>query len=161
MKTLSSSKGIGGQLTDFRKLVEGSRKITFVGSAGFCTPFAELMAYVIRDSGKELKFVPDARLEDTRSIVSTPSGMQLRDPTDFHADTVVLLGGLAMPKIGIEPARAKELVDMIQEGSEKSLIIGVCFQSIFQNQNWTDTIDFDYIIDADLTNEVKQVRADL
>lgn len=156
MKVLSTSKGIGGQLTDFRKLVEGSQSITFVGSAGFCTPFAELMAYVIRGSGKELKFVPDARLEDAMSIISMPSGMQLGEPADFHADTVVLLGGLAMPKIGVEPARAKELVDRILEGSEKKLIVGVCFQSIFQNQNWPDAIEFDYIIDADLTNEIRQ-----
>jgi hypothetical protein len=157
MKTLNTSKGVGGQLTDFRKLVEDSRKITFVGSAGFCTPFAELMAYVIRDSGKEMKFAPDARLEDAMSIISTPSGMQLGEFSDFHADTVVLLGGLAMPKIGVEPGKAKELVDRILEGSEKKLIIGVCFQSIFQNQNWPDTIDFDYIIDADLTNRLLEV----
>ncbi|WP_292464445.1 DUF2124 domain-containing protein [Methanolobus sp.] len=156
MKVLSTSKGIGGQLTDFRKLVDGSRTITFVGSAGFCTPFAELMAYVIRGSDREMKFVPDTGLEDARSIVSTPSGMQLGEPADFHADTVVLLGGLAMPKIGVEPLKAKEMIDSILEGSEKKLILGVCFQSIFQNQNWTDTIDFDYIVDADLTSEVKQ-----
>lgn len=101
--------------------------------------------------------MPDARLEDARSIVSTPSGMQLGESVDFRADTVVLLGGLAMPKIGVEPGKAKELVDRILEGSEKKLIIGVCFQSIFQNQNWPDTIDFDYIIDADLTNRLLEV----
>ncbi|MDN5310966.1 MAG: hypothetical protein PWP14_2360 [Methanolobus sp.] len=157
MKTLNTSKGIGGQLTDFRKLVENSKRITFVGSAGFCTPFAELMAYVIRGSGREMKFVPDARLEGARSIVSTPSGMQLGEPTDFHADTVVLLGGLAMPKISIEPVKAKELVDSICEGAEKRLIIGVCFQSIFQNQNWPETIEFDYVIDADLTNRLLEM----
>jgi hypothetical protein len=156
MKVMSTSKGIGGQLTDFRKLVEASKRITFVGSAGFCTPFAELMAYVIRSSAMEMNFVPDARLEDARSIISMPSGMQLGEPADFHADTVVLLGGLAMPKIGTEPVKAKEVIDSILEGSEKKLIIGVCFQSIFQNQNWPDTIDFDFIIDADLTSEVKQ-----
>ena len=119
MKVLSTSKGIGGQLTDFRKLVEASKRITFVGSAGFCTPFAELMAYVIRGSSMEMNFVPDARLEDARSIISTPSGMQLGELADFHADTVVLLGGLAMPKIGIE-VKAKEIIDSILEASEKS-----------------------------------------
>jgi hypothetical protein len=101
--------------------------------------------------------VPDARLEDARSIISTPSGMQLGEQADFHADTVILLGGLAMPKIGVEPLKAKELVDRILEGSEKKMIIGVCFQSIFQNQNWPDTIDFDFIIDADQTNQLLEM----
>ncbi|WP_370575837.1 DUF2124 family protein [Methanomethylovorans sp.] len=156
MKTLSTSKGIGGQLTDFRKLSRDSNRIAFIGTAGFCTPFAELMAFVIRDTGKDLKFIPDLRLNDARSIVPNACGMQLGEPVDFHADTVVLLGGLAMPKIGVEPAKMKATVDSILEGSDKKLIVGVCFQSIFQNQQWTDIISFDYIIDADLTSELKQ-----
>ena len=44
MEVLNSSKGLGGQLADFRKLVEGSKKISFIGTPGFCTPFAELMS---------------------------------------------------------------------------------------------------------------------
>jgi hypothetical protein len=156
MKTLSTSKGIGGQLTDFRKLVRESSVIAFIGTAGFCTPFAELMAFVIRDTGKDMKFIPGLVLGDARSIVSTACGMQLGGPVDFHADTVILLGGLAMPKIGVEPAEAKVAVDSILEGSGKKLIIGVCFQSIFHTQKWPDTIDFDFIIDADLTSELKQ-----
>jgi len=156
MKTLSTSKGIGGQLTDFRKLARDSNRIAFIGTAGFCTPFAEMMAFVIRDTGKDMKFIPGLRLDDARSIVPNACGMQLGEPVDFHADTVVLLGGLAMPKIGVESAEAKAAIDSILEGSGTKLIIGVCFQSIFQNQKWPDTIDFDFIIDADLTSELKQ-----
>jgi hypothetical protein len=156
MKTLNTSKGIGGQLIDFRKLVRESSVIAFIGTAGFCTPFAELMAFVIRDTGREMKFIPDLRLDDARSIVPTACGMQLGHPVDFHADTVVLLGGLAMPKMGVEPAEAKAAVDSILEGSGKKLIIGVCFQSIFNTQKWPDIINFGYIIDADLTSELKQ-----
>ncbi|WP_407356267.1 DUF2124 family protein [Methanolobus sp. WCC5] len=157
MKIISTSKGIGGQLTEFRKLVESSEKITFVGTAGFCTPFAELMAFVLRKTDKQMKFMPDLKFEDARSIVSTPHGMQIGEPTAPHADTVVLLGGLAMPKTGIDVAAMKEMADRIVDGSENKLIIGVCFQSVFQEMKWTEFIDFDYIIDADLTNQVLEI----
>lgn len=45
MKLISTSKGIGGQLAFLRELVKGSESVVFMGSPGFCTPFAELLAY--------------------------------------------------------------------------------------------------------------------
>ncbi|MDG6243235.1 MAG: DUF2124 domain-containing protein [Methanolobus sp.] len=157
MKVLNSSQGIGGQLTDFRKLVESSERITFIGTAGFCTPFAELMAYVLRNSDKQMTFIPGLSFDDARSIVSTSHGMQLGDPVDPHADTIVLLGGLAMPKTGVELTQIKDLIDQVLENSEKKLIIGVCFQSVFEKMKWLESIDFDYIIDADLNNNLLEV----
>ncbi|WP_094228345.1 DUF2124 domain-containing protein [Methanolobus psychrotolerans] len=154
MEIISTSKGIGGQLTEFRKLVNDSKRITFIGTVGFCTPFAELMAFVLRKMDKQMAFMPDLSFEKARSIISTPHGMQLGESADPHADTIVLLGGLAMPKTGTEVAAMKEMADRILDGSENKLIIGVCFQSVFQKMKWTESIDFDYIIDADLTNRL-------
>ncbi|MEZ5336136.1 MAG: DUF2124 domain-containing protein [Methanolobus sp.] len=157
MEIISTSKGIGGQLTEFRKLVNNSKKITFIGTAGFCTPFAELMAFVMRGTDKEMVFLPNLRSDQARSIISSSHGMQLGDIADPAADTIVLLGGLAMPKIGVEPEKMKGLVDELLKDAEKKMIIGVCFQSMLINQKWPEMIDFDYIIDADLTNEVKKL----
>ena len=157
MEIISTSKGIGGQLTEFRKLVNDSKKITFIGTVGFCTPFAELMAFVLRETDKKLVFLPDLRSDEARMIVSSSHGMQLGDKTEPSADTVVLLGGLAMPKIGVEPEKMKGFVDDLLMDAEKKLIIGVCFQSMLINCNWPGFIDFDYIIDADMTNEVKKI----
>ncbi len=157
MEIISTSKGIGGQLTEFRKLVTDSRKITFIGTVGFCTPFAELMAFVLRGTDKEMVFLPDLRSDDARLIVPSSHGMQLGDKADPSADTVVLLGGLAMPKIGVEPEKMKELVNEVLRDADKKLVIGVCFQSMLINCKWPGSIDFDYIIDADLTNEVKEL----
>ncbi|TGC09120.1 DUF2124 domain-containing protein [Methanolobus halotolerans] len=157
MKAINTTQGIGGQLTEFRKLVEKSEKITFVGTAGFCTPFAELMAFVLRKSDKQMTFIPDLKFEEARSIISTSHGMQVGDSADPRADTVVLLGGLAMPKTGIEAGKMKEMTDRILDGSGRRLIIGICFQSIFQKMDWPDFIDFDYIIDADMTNQVLKI----
>jgi hypothetical protein len=49
----------------------------------------------------------------------TPEGMQLGEPTDAHADVIVLLGGLTMPKTGINPEKANEIARKVLENSEK------------------------------------------
>ena len=157
MKVLKTTKGIGGQLTGFRELIKDSNNITFIGSPGFCTPFAELLSFVIRGTGKRMVFVPSLKYESAKSIVATEDGMQLGENIDPSADTVVLLGGVAMPKMGIDPADMNNMVTKILENSENKLIIGVCFQSVFQEQEWDNYIDFDYIIDSDLTNSSLEV----
>lgn len=154
MKTLNNSKGIGGLLTGFRQLVGESNKITFIGTPGFCSPFAQLMAYVLRGTDKKITFIPNLEFDSARSVVPTSHGMQLGETTDAHADTVVLLGGLAIPKIGIDPKTMSEMVARVLENAKQKLIIGICFQSIFEEQKWTEHINFDYIVDSDLSVDV-------
>jgi hypothetical protein len=155
MALINTSQGVGGILNSFRGLVEGAEKITFVGTPGFCTPFAELLGFVVRD--RELAFISSQDFEKARSIFMDCEGMQLGEITDAHADAVILLGGLAMPKIGISPEKAKEVASKILEGSVKGKIIGVCFQSAFMQQKWDEIINFDYIINSDLAVEVLEV----
>ncbi|AYK13814.1 MAG: DUF2124 family protein [Methanosarcina flavescens] len=155
MPIINTSQGVGGILNSFRSLVEGAGRITFVGTPGFCTPFAELLGFVVRD--RELAFISSQDFEKARSIFMDYEGMQLGKLTDPHADVVVLLGGLAMPKIGITPEKAKEVARKILEGSEKGKIVGVCFQSAFMQQKWDEIINFDYIINSDLAVEVLEV----
>lgn len=152
MPIINTSQGVGGILNSFKSLVEGAGRITFVGTPGFCTPFAELLGFVVRD--RELAFISSQDFEKARSIFMDYEGMQLGKLTDPHADVVVLLGGLSMPKIGITPEKAKEVAREILEGSEKGKIIGVCFQSAFTQQKWDEIINFDYIINSDLAVEV-------
>lgn len=49
----------------------------------------------------------------------TPEGMQLGELTDAHANLIVLLGGLAMPKTGLHPGKADEIARKVLENSEK------------------------------------------
>jgi hypothetical protein len=151
MEVINNANGIGGLLTSFRGLVKDSKRIMFIGTTGFCTPFAELMAYVVRDAPIEVGFIPDIRHHEAKSIVSTPSGMQIGDEIDYHADTVVLLGGLAMPKMKIDVDDIKKNLEDILEGAENTTVIGICFQSMFDTQCWIGPIDFDYIIDSDMS----------
>ncbi|MDR6223546.1 DUF2124 domain-containing protein [Methanococcoides alaskense] len=157
MVTIDSSSGVGGLLTSFRKLAKDSNKIMFIGTAGFCTPFAELMAYVIRDTNIEIGFIPETRPEEAREIIKTPFGMQIGDNIDFHADTIVLLGGLSMPKMGIDINDMKTTIEKVFENTENRTTIGVCFQSAFENQCWIGPIEFDHIIDSHLS--IKTLKA--
>ena len=146
MKEISTSSGLGGILNAFRDITKESKRITFVGTPGFCTPFAELIAYPIRDAGKEMAFVANLGFDDAKRIVFTSHGMQLADNVDAAADTVVILGGLAMPKISVDVNALKSMIDRIL--GDGGLTIGVCFMSIFEQAGWYDAIDFDYVIDT-------------
>jgi len=75
MEKLQDVKGLGGMLNGFRDLVKDDEKIAFVGSPGFCTPFALFLGYPVRE--KELAFVPGLAREKTRQIVATEYGMEL------------------------------------------------------------------------------------
>jgi hypothetical protein len=152
VEVINTSQGVGGILNSFKGLVEDAQKITFVGTPGFCTPFAELIGFAVRD--KELAFISSQDFEKARSIFMDNEGMQLGELTDSQADVIVLLGGLAMPKIGVSPEKAKEISRKVLEGSNKGKIIGICFQSAFMNQKWDEIIDFDYIISSDIAVKV-------
>ncbi|MGB9927870.1 MAG: DUF2124 family protein [Methanosarcina sp.] len=155
MQIINKSQGAGGILNSFKGLIEGAEKITFMGTPGFCTPFAELLGFVARD--RKLAFIPGLDFEKGRTLLMTPEGMQLGELTDAHADVVVLLGGLAMPRIGVSAANAKEIATKVIEKSSKGKIIGFCFQSMFMQQKWDEVIAFNYIINADLSVEVLEV----
>ncbi len=146
MKEISTSSGLGGILNAFRNITKESKRITFVGTPGFCAPFAELIAYPIRDAGKEMAFVANLDFDDAKRIVYTSHGMQMAENTDATADTVAVLGGLAMPKISVDVYALKSMIDRILGGD--GMLIGVCFMSIFELAGWYDILDFDYMIDT-------------
>jgi hypothetical protein len=152
MKLVEKNLALGGILNPFRRLVKDSKKITFVGSPGFCLPFAELLSYVIAKEKKEIAFVPNLEYEKAKKIMFTPYGMQLSDNVDPRADTVVVLGGLAIPNIGVNIDEMRKLTDRITDG--KGLKIGVCFMSIFERSGWLEKMDFDYMINSNIENEL-------
>jgi hypothetical protein len=150
MKQIEMSEGIGGMLTAFRKLARGSKKITFIGCPGWCNPFAELLGYVLRDSGKEIVFIPNLRKDMAAKVEMTCYGMQLGEKADPSSDTVVLLGGLAMPKLEVDVNGLKGLIEEITDGYAERQVFGVCIGGVFQKAGWDKLIDFDYLVDADM-----------
>lgn len=147
MEKIQDINGLGGMLNGFRDLVADDKKIAFVGSAGFCTPFALFLGYPVRE--KELVFLPGLALDKARRIVPTEYGMELGGPASADADVVVILGGMAMPKIGVSPEEMKKFLEMM---SYKKLI-GVCFMSIFERSGWCQILPFQYVMNINLEGE--------
>ena len=154
MEDVENWKGINGQLVTFKKEVVDAEKITFVGSPGVCTPFAELQAYAVRD--KETHFIPLLDIDDCHQFESRPYGMVLKDEVSNpqESDAVVLLGGLSMPKYDVDTEELKALVGSILK--ENGQLIGVCFMDMFTKAGWLEKIDFDCVIDGTLTGVVKR-----
>ena len=150
MEKINGFKGINGNLLAFKEAVGEARKVTFVGTPGVCTPFAELFAYVIRD--KESVFIPLTDTTSAKKIEFTPQGMQLSEPADPHADVVALLGGLSMPKSNVTTEDVNEMISQILKKDGK--IIGLSYMGMFKEAGWLDKVDFDYIIDGTLTGSV-------
>jgi hypothetical protein len=89
--------------------------------------------------------------EKARKIVTTEYGLELGEKSSFEADVVVILGGMAMPKIGVKP---EEMKNFLAKMKYKKLI-GVCFMSIFEKSGWCEALQFDclmnMIIEGDLS----------
>ena len=154
MEDISEWKGLNGQLVTFKKEVGDAEKITFIGSPGVCTPFAEFLAYAVRD--KESHFIPLLDIDDCHQFESRPYAMVLDDEvSDPHGcDVVVLLGGLSMPKYDVDTEEVKALVREILK--ENGMLIGVCFMDMFAKAGWLEKVDFDCVIDGTLTGVVKK-----
>ncbi len=83
MEKIQDVKGLGGMLNGFRDLVKDDKKIVFVGSPGFCTPFALFLGYPVRE--KELVFLPGLDMNKARSITATEYGMELGGAASVQA----------------------------------------------------------------------------
>jgi hypothetical protein len=141
MEKVQDVKGLGGMLNGFRELV---------GSPGFCTPFALFLGYPVRD--KELAFVPGLNKEKARKIISTEYGLEFGDKSSADADVVVVLGGMAMPKIGVKPEEMKDFLTTIKYKK----LIGVCFMSIFEKAGWCQTLDYDCVMNLIIEGDVSK-----
>lgn len=147
-------KGLNGQLVTFKKEVGDAQKITFVGSPGVCTPFAEFLAYSVRD--KETCFIPLLDIGECHEFENKSYAMVLKDELyDPHnSDVVVLLGGLSMPKYDVDTNELMVLVNEILKDDGK--LMGVCFMNMFEKAGWLEKIDFDCVVDGTLVGVVKK-----
>ncbi len=148
MEKITEIKGLGGMLNGFRDLVKDDKSITFIGTPGFCTPFAQFLGFPIRD--KKLAFVPGLNIEKARTMVATEFGVELGNATSPDADVVVILGGMAMPKIGVSVEEMSIILDKIQHKK----LIGVCFMGILEKAGWCGALNFDYVMNTTLMGDI-------
>ncbi len=157
---MEKKSGIVGFTGTFRESIEDLKegsKVVFTGSVAVCTPFAELLAYTVRDKGFDMVYVPRADAEEARQIKEMKNiGYSVvdekADPRD--PDAIVVLGGLAMPKFGVEPEAVNHLIEAIS-GEKKPKIIGICFMNIFERAGWEKKVHFDILTDTTMETVVK------
>jgi hypothetical protein len=151
-------EGIVGFTKMFREemsgLPEGST-IVFTGSSAVCAPFAELLAYSIRDKKFDLFFSPMANEGDCRNLIwleGTGYGISSTGKEVTDADSIVVLGGLAMPKFGCPLEKVQRFIDKTSR-INKVRIVGVCFMDILKRSEWSSFIKFDALINATMETE--------
>ncbi len=157
-KIEAESSGITGFLRGFKTLVEdidkekNINKIVFTGNKYTCTPFIELLTYVIRSMNKEIIYVPNIKLSEPYKVnMSEVDCNFIKGGDPSNPDLVVIMGGLAM-KGGPEIMSAKKFLEDI--GNKDKKVIGVCFMNIFEKSGWCDIIPFDYMIDTTMDSSL-------
>jgi hypothetical protein len=133
--------------------------VVFIGSSAVCAPFAELLAYSVRDRKFDLYFSPMANEMDCRPLLwneGTGYGISHAGGEVVASDMIVVLGGLAMPKFGCPVEGVQRFIGKVA-GQGTAKVVGVCFMDILKRSGWTDCIKFDALINA--TMEVE--KADL
>lgn len=122
------------------------KKIVFTGNKFTCTPFVELLTYVIRSMNKDIIYVPSINLGEPYTIrISEVDCDFIKGGDPSNPDLIVIMGGLAMPG-GPEISSVKKFLDEIGNNDKK--VIGICFMSIFEKSSWLNVIPFDYMIDT-------------
>ena len=154
-------EGIAGFTRLFRDEMIGLPEksiVVFTGSNAVCAPFAELLAYSIRDRKFDLFFSPMAEEKDCRALLwreGTGYSISQTGKEVAGAVSVVVLGGLAMPKFGCPVEKVQQFIDKASKpGAVK--VIGVGFMEIFKRSGWHTHIKFDALINAKLETE-KQI----
>jgi hypothetical protein len=150
-KGMVKAEGITGFTKLFRESladVPDGSLVVFLGSEAVCAPFAQLLAYAVRDRKMSFGFCPKAAWDRCASMV-------WMDGVGFHittekanpaqANVVVVLGGLAIPKFGCP---AEDVNSFIAKVIGKPSIIGVCFMDVFRLTGWDKKISFTSLINA-------------
>lgn len=144
-------KGVPGILRPFKQYLEKNEfgkgdQVVYYGVPGTCTPFIELLAFAIRGLGLEQVYVPYFKEGQAKKIVFVEGvGMQVsQDHMVLIPGAQVIMGGLAMPNVPVTAADAKRQIKRHRD----SAVIGVCFMNMFEKAGWTNTVPFDFMIDA-------------
>jgi len=150
-------EGISGLTKLFRQALsdvdEGSA-LLFVGSEAVCPPFAQLLAYAVRDRKMRFGFCPKAIWENTKIMKWVDgAGFQIgKEPFEpAESDVIVLLGGLAIPKFGCPVEDVRALISQIPK---HRMVMGVGFMDAFRKAGWNTSLHFDVLMDAYMSAEL-------
>ncbi len=151
------SEGISGLTRLFREALtetDDGSAIFFVGSEAVCPPFAQLLAYAVRDRKMRFGFCPKAVWDSSRTMKWVDgAGFQIgKEPFEpVEADVIVILGGLAIPKFGCPVEDVKALISQIPKCKK---VMAVGFMDAFRKAGWHTSIHLDVLIDGYMSAEV-------
>lgn len=153
---MTKVEGISGLTRTFRDSladVPDGSAVLFLGSEAVCSPFAQLLAYAVRDRRMNFAFSPKARWDHCRKLewiegAGYQIGQEAFNPEDAKA--VVVLGGLAMPKFGCPVEDVKRFIGLIP-GEPK--VVGLGFMDILRRSGWDKEVRMDVLIDAYMSAE--------
>ena len=154
---MAKAEGISGLTKLFRETlveVEDGSTILFVGSEAVCPPFAQLLAYAVRDRNMRFGFCPKAVWDRSRVMKWVDgAGFQIgKEPFEpGEADVIVVLGGLAIPKFGCPVDDVKALLSQIPK---KRKVVALGFMDAFRKAGWNTSLHFDALIDGYMSAEM-------
>jgi hypothetical protein len=157
---MEARPGISGFTKVFREamadLPDGAR-VVFTGSIGVCTPFAELLAYSVKDRDFDLVYLPAAVEENAKRMRWVEGvGFTVLDEYAYPRNpyAIVVLGGLAMPKFGVSPEYLERVIASIS-GDREPKLVGVGFMSVFERNGWVERFGFDVAINAHMETTIR------
>lgn len=150
-------EGISGLTKIFRETladIDDGSTVLFVGSEAVCPPFAQLLAYAVRDRNMRFGFCPKSSWENSRAMKWVDgAGYQISregfEPAE--ADVIVILGGLAIPKFGCPVEDVKALISQIPK---HRMVMAVGFMDAFRKAGWNTSLHMDVLIDAYMSAEI-------
>jgi hypothetical protein len=153
---MTKAEGISGMTKLFRESlthVDDGSSILFLGSAAVCPPFAQLLAYAVRDRNMKFGFGPKALWDKCNIMTWTEDagfqiGTEVFDPES--TDVVVLLGGLAIPKFGCPVQDVNSFISRIPD---HPMVICLGFMDIFRRSGWDKEVRFDILMDVYMSTE--------
>ncbi|NLX47853.1 MAG: DUF2124 family protein [Euryarchaeota archaeon] len=151
------AEGISGLTKTFREAlneIEDGSNVLFVGSEAVCPPFAQLLAYAVRDRKMNFGFCPKAAWDSSRTMVWVEGAGYQVGKAKFEpgeSDVIVLLGGLAIAKFGCPVEDVKALISQIPR---HKMVVGLGFMDVFRRMGWNTALHFDVLLDSYISAEV-------
>ena len=154
MRAIATDGGLAGFNSAIRRLVQKElkgkekRRIVFIGCSGMCIPLAELIITGLRGI-RNAEFYYILNAEKSESYRIKPKDIEFyweKTKAPEEAEILIPLGGLTLPKYGIEPEKVSELIS----DYKNAIVIGASGSNVFKKHGWLDFINFDYLVDMSI-----------
>lgn len=157
MNKVQHLTGIPGMLRPYKEHLDSlsltpEAQVVFFGLPGTCLPFVEILCYAVRNIPHKPVFVPVLDVLHPREIIHHEGlGFQTGEVVKIQNPAViVIMGGLSMMGSGVSALDVKQVIASYSGAS----VLGICFMNMFEKTGWTQELQFDLLIDAEVTVDI-------